>query len=195
LTIIRSLVVLHGGTVEARSEGIGRGSEFVVRLPVLTPSTRGEMKTRQRATQKLKANLRLRVLVVDDNRDAAHMIADALDTVGHMTRTAHDGPTALLSASSFSPDVALLDLGLPVMDGYELAERLRSVKGLQALILVAVTGYGQDADRRRSRKAGFHAHIVKPVDLEELNRVLDKAARGRKRSGGAGGSGRAGKSG
>jgi CheY-like chemotaxis protein len=117
------------------------------------------------------------VLVVDDNRDAAQLLAEALDLMGHDTRIALDGPAALDAAAAFQPDVALLDLGLPVMDGFELAECLRAAPRLQPIALIAVTGYGQETDHERSRAAGFEAHIVKPVDLQLVNQVLDEIAR------------------
>ena len=119
---------------------------------------------------------RKRVLVVDDNQDALAMLADALRAVGFDVRIAHDGPTALRQASAFAPDIAILDIGLPVMDGYELAERLRTAAAGRPVTLVAVTGYGQPADRRRARLAGFDAHLVKPVRLDELLRALEPNA-------------------
>jgi CheY-like chemotaxis protein len=116
------------------------------------------------------------VLVVDDNQDAAEMLAEALESAGFVTCTAFDGPSGLQAASAFLPDVALLDIGLPVMDGYELAERLRANANLQDMKLIALTGYGQESDRRRAHRAGFDLHLVKPVDLDqlldELQRVL-----------------------
>jgi CheY-like chemotaxis protein len=112
------------------------------------------------------------VLIVDDNEDAADMLSTYLEAVGHVTTVAHDGPTALHAATGFGPDAALVDIGLPVMDGYELANRLREQPGLERLTLIAVTGYGLPADRERSATAGFDAHLVKPVDLEELKRLL-----------------------
>ena len=168
LAIVRSLVTLHGGTVEAFSKGEGHGAEFVVHLPVAVaaqapvpcaPIARGTIRAAGSAG---------RVLIVDDNRDALTLLADALSAVGYEVRTAHDGPEALNAAPAFKPHVAVLDIGLPVMDGYELATRLRAIAGLRALRLIAVTGYGQDSDRRRSETSGFDAHLVKPVALDEL---------------------------
>ncbi len=175
LTIVRSLVLLHGGSVEARSDGPGQGSEFLVRLPAIDPAA-----LRADAAAEAAAPLAVptprRVLIVDDNGDAADMLAEALSIAGHTTRTAGDGPSALAAAEVFRPDIALLDIGLPVMDGYELAKRLRTLPGLSALRVVAVSGYGQDADRRRSAAAGFDAHLVKPVELDELVPLIDKLA-------------------
>jgi CheY-like chemotaxis protein len=114
----------------------------------------------------------LRILVVDDNADAARLLADSLSVLGHGTRVAHDGPVALRIAEEYRPDAALVDIGLPVMDGYELARRLRALPGLERVCLIAVTGYGQSEDRARSREAGFDAHLVKPVQHERLGRLL-----------------------
>jgi PAS domain S-box-containing protein len=171
LTLVRTLVGQHGGTVEARSAGVGQGSQFIVRLPA---SLRSEGATpRRAAAQPRRANDKhLRALVVDDNVDAASMLADALAASGYDAHVASDGPAALQIATALRPNVVLLDLGLPVMDGYEVADRIRA-SGVPALI-IAVTGYGQDADRARSEAAGFAAHFVKPVDLDELKRCLDR---------------------
>ncbi|HTV25511.1 MAG TPA: response regulator, partial [Polyangiaceae bacterium] len=113
-----------------------------------------------------------RVLIVDDNEDAAEMLAAALDAKGYNTRVAHDAPTALRVAADFVPDAALLDIGLPVMDGYELAAHLRAIPALAHIHLVAVTGYGQSEDRRRTRDAGFHHHLVKPVDIATVEAAI-----------------------
>ena len=118
----------------------------------------------------------VRILVVDDNEDGAEMLADALIGKGYDTRVAHDAPAALRVAAEFSPDVAFLDLGLPVMDGYELAAHLRELPGLAGLRLIAVTGYGQESDRRRTRDAGFHGHLVKPVDIDAIEATLKPAS-------------------
>lgn len=116
-----------------------------------------------------------RLLVVEDNRDVAHMLSEVLQIYGYVTRVAYDGISALELAKSFRPDVALVDIGLPAMDGYQLARRLRQLPELRATRLFAVTGYGQLADRIRSAQAGFDRHLVKPVDLEELRRLIDSA--------------------
>ena len=117
-----------------------------------------------------------RILVVDDNEDAAMLLAEALRSFGHEVATAHDGPSALRVAPGFGPEVALVDLGLPVMDGFELARRLHALPGLARLRLVAVTGYGQSTDRLRSREAGFEEHLVKPVDLDDVAAMLRELA-------------------
>jgi CheY-like chemotaxis protein len=113
-----------------------------------------------------------RILLVDDNEDAAELLGEFLRSLGHVTRIAHDGPAALRVVEGFPPDLALLDIGLPVMDGYELARRLRELPALAKVRLIAVTGYGQETDRLRSREAGFDAHLVKPVRLETLESLL-----------------------
>jgi PAS domain S-box-containing protein len=172
LTIVRSLVQMHGGAVHAESLGAGRGSAFVVELPI-AQGRRSEPVKMQKAAVPSSSNRR-RVLVVDDNEDAAEMLAGALAQIGYDVAIAHDGPSALERAGAFDPDVALLDIGLPVIDGYELAERLRmQASGHRHLSLIAVTGYGQDADRVRSDRAGFERHLVKPIDLQQLAVVLE----------------------
>ena len=123
-----------------------------------------------------------KILVVDDNEDAAEMLSEALRIKGHETRVAHDAPSALRLAEGFTPDIAFLDIGLPVMDGYELAGRLRELPGLRGIRLVAVTGYGQESDRRRSQAAGFHHHLVKPVDFEAVDGVVNGDVAGSARS-------------
>ena len=114
----------------------------------------------------------MRVLVVDDNFDAAELLAMSVQMMGHLTQVAHDGPTALQIAVQFRPDMALLDIGLPVMDGFELARNLRALPGLEALRLIAVTGYSQEEDRRQTTAAGFERHLVKPIQLDQLQEVL-----------------------
>jgi PAS domain S-box-containing protein len=175
LAIVRSLVTLHGGSVVARSKGKGFGAEFVVRLPAAGPAAATDPALGpHRSEQTPPPASRHRILIVDDNPDAATLLADSLTARGHTTRVAHDGPAALRLADEFLPDVALLDIGLPVMDGYELAHRLRERPPLRHIRLIAVTGYGQADDRRRSREAGFDVHLVKPVQLKQLGALLDE---------------------
>ncbi len=166
LTIVRSLVELHGGSVRASSQGRGMGSRFVVRLPL----ARGRASDATPSPAPIDPPPRpgLRVLVVDDNRDAAVALTDALLLSGYEARHAGDAPAALDLAARFRPQVALVDLGLPVVDGHELAQRLRQVPGLADIRLVAITGYGLDSDRARTRRSGFHAHFVKPVELAQV---------------------------
>jgi PAS domain S-box-containing protein len=173
LPIVKTLTEMHGGRVLAESEGHGHGSTFVIRLPALAgpsvtpvPSAGAAPRHRRRPGQGH------RVLVVDDNQDAADALVEALGAAGHQALAAYDGPSALDAAARVQPEAAFLDIGLPVMDGYELARRLRELLG-PGVKLVAVTGYGQDRDRALSREAGFDEHLVKPVDLAFLEKVLD----------------------
>ena len=177
LAIVRSLVLLHGGTVRATSGGQGRGSEFIVELPRAADDvTQARLSESTAAVGRLgrKGHHPERILVVDDNDDAAMLISEALVSLGYVVRTAPDGPAALRTAEEFSPHVALLDIGLPVMDGYELAERLRGANTGSGLRLIAVTGYGQSEDKLRSQAAGFDAHLVKPVALDQLQQVFER---------------------
>jgi CheY-like chemotaxis protein len=179
LAIVRSLVQLHGGTVDVHSEGVGHGSEFVIELPAAARDTPVDLLLASADEEPIaRPTESARVLVVDDNADGAELLADALALLGYEVRTAGDGPTALRMASQFHPSIGLLDIGLPVMDGYELGLRLRQIPELASLRLVAITGYGQDTDRQRSRDAGFDAHLVKPIDLSMLQQILNGLAAG-----------------
>ncbi len=169
LTLVRRLVEMHGGSVHASSLGLGRGSEFVIRLPALAEAPTPAPPHPGGGSA---AGAPRRILVVDDNADAAESLAMLLRLKGHDVRTAHDGAAALDVARTFGPQVVLLDIGLPGMDGYEVARRLRREEGLKGVLLVALTGYGQEEDRRRSREAGFNRHLVKPVEPGALNEVL-----------------------
>jgi signal transduction histidine kinase len=175
LAIVRSLVELHGGSVRAKSAGVGKGSEFVLDFPAVELSSTIADRAARPDPVVPPARRSKRILVVDDNTDAAETLKDALEALGYTVHAAHDGPTALQAAETFAPEVALLDIGLPVMDGYELARRLRELRGaLGHLHLVAVTGYGQEADKQRSEAAGFERHLVKPVDLNKLEDVVEE---------------------
>jgi PAS domain S-box-containing protein len=171
LTLVRSLVEMHGGTVAANSEGLGKGTELVVRLPLASELDAAPQTAAPRTPPRPAGDTALRVLVVDDNADAAEMLSEALRALGHVVETAEDGPTALRLAERFQPEIAVLDIGLPVMDGYELAEHLRE-NGTPPK-LIAVTGYGQADDRARGVEAGFDAHLVKPIDLRALAKTID----------------------
>jgi CheY-like chemotaxis protein len=171
LNLAQSLVGLHGGTLEAKSDGPGRGSEFVVRLPAEREERAGAARI---STETTPADEPLRILVVDDNEDSAESMAMFLSMNGHEVRTAHDGLTAVAEEESFHPAAVLLDIGLPGLNGYEAAQRIRAKRG-DRVVLVAVTGWGQEEDRRRSRQAGFDHHLTKPVELDGLRRVLSAA--------------------
>ena len=181
LTLVKNLVEMHGGTVEAHSGGLGRGSEFVVRLPLAAPGHRdsGDNPAGGRRPEPTRQSGR-RVMVVDDNRDAAESLAMLLGLQGHEVTVAHDGPSALELAQSFRPAAVFLDLGMPGMDGYEVARRLRRQPGLEGVVLAALTGWGQPEDRRRTAEAGFDHHLVKPPEPDVVQGLLAglKSARG-----------------
>ncbi|MCW2286548.1 signal transduction histidine kinase/CheY-like chemotaxis protein [Rhodoblastus acidophilus] len=172
LALVRKLVEMHGGRVEVFSEGLGRGSEFIVRLPLAQasgvsaepdaiPSARGA---------------RRRVLVVDDTRDIADVLVMLLETLDADVRVAYDGQTALDIVAAFAPEIVLLDIGMPGMDGCEAARRIRQLPQGKDIYLVALTGWGQEKDRRRTREAGFDEHLVKPVDFEQVEALLSHRA-------------------
>ena len=174
LAIVRSLVELHGGHVIARSQGTGFGAEFEIRVPPAALTTASPTDTDEPAFRSLSGLKKgSRILIVDDNQDAARSLAAMLTHHGHATCVALDGPSALRVAQDFGPEIALLDIGLPGMDGYELAGRLRQTPGLRDVRLIALTGYGQESDRQRSAAAGFDMHLVKPIDLIELLKHFD----------------------
>jgi PAS domain S-box-containing protein len=194
LTMVERLVTMHGGSVSVHSDGPGRGSEFTVRLPVegvlrAACWVRGEDSDRSaserpantltqhaaRSTQHASEASR-RVLIVDDNRDAAQSLADLLEISGYEVRVEHDGPAALAAAREELPEAVLLDIGLPGMDGYEVARRLREAARGRPLLLVALTGYGQEGDRQRARDAGFDHHLVKPVTFETVEALLSEVS-------------------
>jgi signal transduction histidine kinase/ActR/RegA family two-component response regulator len=174
LAIVRNLLTLHEGTVVAHSEGRGKGSEFVVALPLSLTATGNVQPAEDEVLMTApSASHAARILVVDDNEDAAQMLSEALASFGYVLRTAPDGPAALVAAEEFRPQIALLDIGLPVMDGYELCQRMRSASSSGSLRFVALTGYGQASDKARATEAGFDAHLVKPVDLRKLRKLLE----------------------
>jgi signal transduction histidine kinase/DNA-binding response OmpR family regulator len=184
LTLVRQLVEMHEGRVEAHSDGPGQGSEFVVRLPLLRSQIadgklQNEEKTEAAAAssssdlQSAFCNLQSRrVLVVDDNRDAAESLGLLLEVSGHQVRICHDGASALAAAADYQPEVVLLDIGLPGMNGYEVARRLRGHAATRKALLIALTGYGQAEDEQRAREAGFDHHLIKPADLDALAGLL-----------------------
>jgi PAS domain S-box-containing protein len=173
LTIVKRLVQMHGGTVEARSRGEGLGSEFSVHLPRQSAPA----PTQPRAADTAGSPPPLRVLVVDDNHDAALTLAMLLELLGHQTTTVHDGEAALLAAERDRPDIVLLDIGMPGMDGYEVARRMRQQPWAEGITLIALTGWGQERDKSLSRAAGFDHHLVKPAEPATLKALLSEAQR------------------
>ena len=178
LSLVHSLVHMHGGMVEVHSPGLGQGSEFIVRLPLLLANPDGPGKVQGGPEeQAIPIPVRRRILVVDDSRDSADSLGVLVQALGHEVRTAYDGPSALALAETFVPDLVLLDIGMPGMDGYEVARRMRQVPSLHDTLLVAQTGWGQDEDRSRSQEAGFDCHLVKPVERTGLQTLLEAATR------------------
>jgi PAS domain S-box-containing protein len=178
LALVRRLVEMHNGSVMAQSEGPGRGAVFTVRLPLASPGTTaaGSQLEEQEPESATGATLTRRVLVVEDNPDAARSLALLLRMWGHEARVALDGPSALALAEEFKPEVCLLDLGLGTVSGYEVAGELRRIAGMEQLVLVAMTGYGQEDDRKRTAAAGFDLHLVKPFDVDQLRQWLARLA-------------------
>jgi PAS domain S-box-containing protein len=174
LTLVRRLTELHGGRVEVHSEGPGMGSEFVVHLPTVAAPVVEPPDAQKQAPGPTSR----RVLVVDDNADAARSLASVLEMLGHQIRTVFDGAAAVAAVQEERPEVVILDIGLPKMDGYEVARRIRSVPGGKDMMLIALTGYGQSEDKRRAQEAGFDDHLVKPVDPGILERLIVRRSTG-----------------
>jgi PAS domain S-box-containing protein len=170
LTLVKRLVEMQGGSVVAKSAGPNRGCEFIVRLPTAPDTAEAEIEND--ADQSLEPSPSRRILVVDDNKDSAESLAVLLRAKGHEVFVASDGVTALEAASDFRPDVVISDIGMPGMDGYELGRRLKALPGMEHVVLVALTGWSQETDRRRSLEAGFAQHLGKPVAFEALNKLL-----------------------
>jgi CheY-like chemotaxis protein len=174
LTLVRSFVEMHGGTVNGASDGPGKGSTFVVRLPLVQGAARrGRAARAVQAPPAVEGVIPRKILVVDDNVDVMESLAGWLSDCGHDVRVAQTGESALAEAQGFHPDVMLIDVGLPGMDGHEAARRVRRMPELERTVLVAVTGFGQEEDRRRSRQAGFDHHWVKPLSVDRLSDLLD----------------------
>ncbi len=204
LALVRKLVEMHGGSVTARSDGVGKGSEFVIRLPVHVeteaqtngtstglgtlgadpnipvdgpvPVMNGFESSPLAPSADLVDRVRRRILLADDNSDALESLATLLELGGHEVVTASNGALALECAERHRPEVMLLDIGMPMLDGYEVARRVRVQPWGQKITLVALTGWGQDSDRRRSREAGFDSHLVKPLDMDKLTELLERLA-------------------
>ena len=173
LTLVKRLVEAQGGSVRAESEGLGKGSVFSFRLS-LTSSASGAAAAASGGMALAGASSARRILVADDNQDAATSLAMVLEMAGHETRVATDGAKAVAIAMEFRPHVVMLDIAMPVMDGLEAAREIRALPGGDAVLLLAISGFGQDADRRRSIEAGFDEHLVKPVDLARIDALLEK---------------------
>lgn len=170
LTLVKSLVGMHGGSVEARSDGPGLGSEFLVRLPRIPAVAAAADATRQVAPLPAR-----RILIVDDSRDGGESLSALLRVLGAEVSLVHSGRAALHAVESFRPDIVLLDIGLPGMDGYEVARRIRANRANRGIMLIALTGWGQEEDRQRSAAAGFNHHLVKPADIDQLRHLLSVA--------------------
>jgi PAS domain S-box-containing protein len=171
LSLVKGLVEMHGGTIQARSEGEGRGSEFAVRLPVVTPSVDPSALTNG-TVNKVQPEVRCRILVIDDNLDAADSLGQILELMGNEVLTAYDGESGIEAAKAFRPDIVLCDIGMPKMNGYDTARTLRSEAWSKDTVLVALTGWSHEEDRRRSADAGFDHHLVKPVEVDALCALL-----------------------
>jgi CheY-like chemotaxis protein len=169
LTLVRTLVEMHGGEVKALSAGINQGSEFVVQLPLSKAQTPDRSEPGDSRIPVLPHH---RVLVVDDNRDGAMSLGMLLKLLGAEVQVVHDGPSALATLASYRPTVVLLDIGMPGMDGYEVARRIRAQPIGQGVLLIALTGWGQEEDRQRTSQAGFDYHLLKPADIGELKTLF-----------------------
>ncbi|HEX2269071.1 MAG TPA: ATP-binding protein [Pyrinomonadaceae bacterium] len=180
LTLVQRLIEMHDGSIEARSDGVGQGSEFVVRLPVAAPLPADTPAVKN--DRAAPPNVRQRILVVDDNVDAVESMAMALELLGHEVATALDGVEAIQAAKLFRPDLVFLDIGMPRLNGYETARQIRQQPWGQLMVLVALTGWGQEEDRQRTLAAGFNYHVVKPIDFLRLGQLVEETANGKHRS-------------
>lgn len=182
LSLTQRLIEMHGGSVTAHSRGLGHGSEFLVRLPLASlsvdelPPAAPESHPADRSP--VASGTQLRILVADDNKDAADTLAMLLQIMGHRVRQVRDGEAAVRAVADFNPQVVLLDIGMPKLNGYEACRRIRTQPGAEAMTLVAVTGWGQADDRRKSQEAGFDQHLVKPVDPAVLVNLIGTVVQG-----------------
>ncbi len=172
LTLVQRLIALHDGTVEAFSEGVGKGSEFVIRIPVATELRNASTSPTEDITRFQGDNMSRRILIVEDNKDGADSLAVLLRMSGHQVEIAYDGRDAVELAHAFAPQFVLLDIGLPGMSGYEIARMFKQLPRFTSVVLIAMTGYGSEEDRRRTSEAGFHHHLVKPLNPAHLENLL-----------------------
>lgn len=170
LTLAKNLVEMHGGTVTAKSAGLGMGSEFTICMPL--SAEKGVERNHERHAEAQPSRSGYRLLVVDEDKDAANIFAMLLRLQGHEVWVAHDGPSALTSAQTYRPHLIFIDIGMPGMDGYKVARRLRLFPEQRKVLLAALTGWGQAKDRRRTSEAGFDFHLVKPAEPESLEAVF-----------------------
>ena len=170
LTLVKQLVEMHGGRVEAKSDGLGRGAEFILRLPIAVESSAAV--TAVKSAESTGQQRAWRILIVDDNRDGADSLTTMLRLQGHETRTAYDGEQGVAEAEAYRPEIVLLDIGLPKMNGYDVCRTIRARPWGKSILMLALTGWGQDDDRRKSSEAGFDRHLVKPVDPKLLIELL-----------------------
>jgi len=180
---VKNSVEMHDGTIEVHSAGVGQGSEFVVRLPIRVEMP--QPPPPEPTVSEPTTTTAHRILVVDDNRDSAESLVMLLKLTGHETQAAYDGLEAVEAAATFRPDVVLLDIGLPKLNGYEACSRIREQAWGKNMVLVALTGWGQDEDRRKSSAAGFNGHLVKPVDHAALTKLLAETGASAPREGSA----------
>jgi CheY-like chemotaxis protein len=175
LTLVKKLIEMHDGTIQVSSGGLGKGSEFSVRLPLVTVAKPEPLAVPANLYSETK--MRRRIMVVDDNLDSADSLSMMLELLGHEVSAAHDGVEAVETARSFRPDVAFLDVGMPRMNGYEAARLIRLQPECAGVILVALTGWGQEEDKRRSHEAGFDVHMVKPIDYNAVEKLISDLRR------------------
>lgn len=173
LYLVRQFVNLHGGEAHVHSEGPGCGSTFTVRLPIACANAQHQHAVASAPQAEARSATRHKILIADDNRDAADMLGNLLEMKGHQVRVTYDGPSAMAHARTFRPDIAILDIGMPKMDGHELARKLRAEAWAEALVLVAATGWGSKDARAETVSTGFHHHLTKPISLNDLDRILE----------------------